>query len=326
MTTSPIAFVTGASGFLGRNLIEALQHKGWQIIAMHRANSNIKHLKELGVECRSADMCDATSIAQVMPSQVDAVFHLAANTTFWKEWHDQQWRDNVDGTKSMCEAALGQRAKRFVFVSSTASYGYRDDILREDLEQKGSEAPINYFRSKAAAENEVRAAVARGLQAVIVNPAHIIGPYDQKGWVRIFRQVAEDKLTGIPPGGGAFCYAPFVAEAIISAAERGAVGQNYLLGGPEVSFLELIHEASRVLGKNETRKPLPPFLLRLVGRWNEFIAKFNHQEPELTYEGSLVVCMNIRIGSTKAQDELGYKTQAIEKSVKETIEWMQAQS
>ncbi|OQR91085.1 oxidoreductase [Achlya hypogyna] len=324
MPTQRTAFVTGATGFLGRNLVESLQRDAWRVIAMHRPSSNIAPLLALGVTCVVADIQDSASIAAVMPEGVDAVFHVAANTTFWKAKRQEQWRDNVIATKAMCAAALKRHAKRFVFVSSTASYGYRTDVIDEDTPKEGGDAPINYHRTKAAAEEEVRAAIAQGLAAVIVNPAHILGPYDQSNWVRIFKMIAQETLTGIPPGTGSFCYAPFVADAMVAAAERGQVGHNYFLHGPDAPFSELVQIAAAQLGKVETRKPLPAFVLRLVGRWSEFIACFTKREPEITYEGALVLCQHPVIRSSKAKDELGYQQLPLAESISETIDWLRS--
>ncbi|OQS03662.1 oxidoreductase [Thraustotheca clavata] len=319
-----IAFVTGATGFLGRNLINSLLRDEWKIIAMHRQNSKIDELKALGVECIAVDMHDASSIADAMPENVDAVFHLAANTTLWRAKHAEQWKDNVDGVKAMCEAALTKHAKKFVFVSSVAAYGYREDIINEDTPQEGSIAPINYCRTKAAAEVEVRAAISKGLQAVIINPAHIVGPHDKTGWIRIIKMIARNELTGIPPGSGSFCYGPFVADAIVSAVDKGQIGHNYLLHGPDAPFLEFVRIASQQLGKEDTRNPLPAFLLRLVGQFNEFVAYFTQNEPEITYEGALMVCQHATIQTTKAKDELGYQQQPLAETIAKTIEWLRS--
>ncbi|EQC27481.1 hypothetical protein SDRG_14684 [Saprolegnia diclina VS20] len=326
MPAKKIAFVTGATGFLGRNLVDALlRDDAWHVIALHRPSSKIAPLVALGVDCVLGDIHDASSIASVLPMDVDAVFHVAANTTFWKPMHAAQWADNVDATSAMCDAALTRRAKRFVFVSSTAAYGYRNDIIDESTAQTGASAPIHYFRTKAAAEKIVRAAVARGLAAVIVNPTHILGPHDSANWARLFTLISRKKLTGIPPGAGSFSYAPFVANAIVAAADRGRVGHNYILHGPTASFQELVYTASLLLGKSETRQPLPAPLLRFVGRLNEFVALFTRREPDITYEGALAMGCDPTVQSTKAIDELGYEQLPVAESIAKTIDWLRSE-
>ncbi|OQR91390.1 hypothetical protein THRCLA_09017 [Thraustotheca clavata] len=309
-----VAFVTGSTGFLGRNLIDSLFRDECKIIAMHRQNSKIDDLKALNIDCIAAHIQDAHSIAVAMPENFDAVFHLAAME---KARHEEQW--NVNGTKALCEATLTKHAKRFVFVSSVAAYGCSGDVINEDTTRGGKIAPVNYCRTKAAAEVEVRAAIATGLQAVIINPAHIVGPYDKTGWVRIIKMIAR-----ISPSSCSFCYGPFVADAIVSAADNGQIGHNYLLQGPEASFLEFVQIASQLLGKKETRKPIPAFILRLVGRFDEFIAYFTKNEPEITYEGALMVSQQTGIQTTKAKDELGYQQLPLANNIAKTIDWLRS--
>ncbi len=318
-----IAFVTGATGFLGQNLIEALQRQHWHIIAMHRPSSNIKALQARGIQCVPADLHDADSIAAAMPPSVDAIFHVAANTTTWSPQHTAQWQDNVIGTQAMCDAALQRSARRFVFVSSIAAYGLRDDVIDENSPATGADAPIQYYRSKAAAEVIVRAAIARGLPAVIVNPSHIIGPYDSHNWSRAFRLINRGALPGIPPGAGSFCYAPRVADALIAAAERGQIGHNYLLGGCNASFFELVQRVGVLLNKKVPKRALPAWLMRGVGRANDLLSRITQNEPDITYEGALIVCSRAQIDSNKARAELDYVPATLDEMLPPTLAWLQ---
>lgn len=316
------AFVTGATGFLGRHVIEQLQKADWSITAMHRPNSNIERLSQPGIRRVTADLHDAESVWKAMPDRVDAVLHLAANTSMWPLVHRQQTRDNVEGTHNVLSAALSRNARRFVYVSSIAAYGLRNDVINEDSEQRGARAPINYYRSKARAEEEVRVIHAQGLPTVIINPSHIIGPYDTHNWSRIFRLIGQEKLPGIPPGAGSFCYAPEVAKTIIAAAERRSAEGNYLLGGSEASFLDVINHAGAILGKKTPRNTVPAWLLKLIGRKNNLFSYLTRTEPELTYESALIVCSHARVASTRAQEELGYKAVPVSFMISETIKWM----
>ncbi|CAK4474913.1 unnamed protein product [Aphanomyces euteiches] len=319
------AFVTGATGFLGTHIVNSLLRDGWHITAFVRATSKTKALEERGVVCVVGQIRDAESIAAVMPSNVDAVFHAAAMLTLWQPKHAEQWKDNVTATEAMLTAARKKNAKKFVFVSSVSAYGYKHEYVHEGMPQEGDKSPVNYNRTKFAAEERVRAAVAEGLDAVIVNPAHIIGPYDHQAWSHFLILIATNSLPAIPPGGGAFCYAPHVADAIVAAAERGRTGANYLLGGGDATFYDFVMIASRLLGKNETRQPLSPYLMGWIGWLNDLYSWLvTGTEPSLTYEGALKVSANVKVSGTTAQDELGYKTMTLEESLPPTIEWLRA--
>src|SRR5207244_2429844 len=98
---------------------------------------------------------------------------------------------------------------------------------------------FHYMHTKALAEEEVRAGIGRGLDAVFLNPANIIGPYDRHNWARLILLAAAGKLPTIPPGRGSFCHATEVARAHLAAAERGRTGENYILAGADASFADV---------------------------------------------------------------------------------------
>ena len=111
-------------------------------------------------------------------------------------------------------------------VSSWSAYGIGQGAISEEVEQQGDRSWINYERSKFAAEEAVRAGAAQGLDAVIVNPAHIMGRYDRHGWAQLIVAAHRRWLPGVPPGAGTFCHAEAVAQALIAAAERGRRGDR----------------------------------------------------------------------------------------------------
>ena len=322
----PHAFVTGATGFLGTNLVEQLCQQGWNTTALHRAQSNVQALHKFGVTGVVGDLTDGDSVLRAMPENVDAVFHVAANTSTWQPHHAQQTRENVIGTRHVCAAALARNAKRLVHISSIAAYGLRDDVITEESAQLGGQAPINYYRTKAAAEQEVRLAVARGLHAVIVNPSHIVGPHDRHNWARIFRLIKAGKLPGIPPGQGSFCYAPEVAKTLIAAAEKGRVGANYLLGGTEASFLEVVQFVGKKLNKKVPNKTVPAWTLRTLGRFNDLMSRVTGKEPDITFESALIVCSHASIASTRARDELGFCSPPLEQMLTLSLALLQEEN
>ncbi|RHY70729.1 hypothetical protein DYB34_014084 [Aphanomyces astaci] len=325
---SKVAFVTGATGFLGQNLVNSLLEQHWTVIAFVRATSVTAPLTARGgVTCVVGNMLDAASIAAAMPLDVDAVFHVAANTSLWVATHRLQYEENVYGTKAMCDAAVQRRAKRFVFVSSISAYGYVPHVLVETTPDDGRrDYSMNYSRSKRDAEVVVRDAIAsHGLDAVIVNPGQIVGPHDTKNFSRIFLMLAKNRLDGIPPGMGSFAYAPDVAEATIAAAERGRVGENYLLGGETASYRDLIVNAATLMGKKETRRPLPRWVLLLLGRlYDLYSVYWSHVEPEISYDAAYEVCATSIVDSTKAKTELGYQTRTLGEILPPTLHWLES--
>jgi dihydroflavonol-4-reductase len=319
------AFVTGATGFVGLNLVEELLEQGWQVVAMHRAQSDVSALARLpGVVRVCGDITDSRSLKGLIPGRIDCVFHVAGNTSLWARSHAEQIKVNVKGTRNMVRAALEAGARRFVHTSSIVAFGLHGGVITEDTPTRGSTAAINYVRSKALAEREVHKGIASGLQAVLMNPSNILGPYDTVNWSRMFRLIQQGRLPAVPGGGGSFCHVREVARAHIAAAECGVVGQNYLLGGAQLSYLGLAREISEVMGLRRRFVTLHPRLLQGYARLEEWIAPLFGREPEITLEAVELLSQNIYCSSRKAQRELGYQPQPLQKMLDDTYRWLRA--
>ncbi|KAF0691176.1 Aste57867_17548 [Aphanomyces stellatus] len=135
--------------------------------------------------------------------------------------------------------------------------------------------------------------------------------------------VAQNNLAGIPPGANSFCYGPNVADAVVAAATRGRVGEHYALPGADATYHQVLVHVAALLGKTETRAPVPLWLLKWIGRAKDAVAWVTGLEPDLSYENALMVGLSMRVESSKARDELGYKTMSMEEMLPPTIEWLQ---
>jgi dihydroflavonol-4-reductase len=319
------AFVTGATGCVGLNLIEELLAQGWTVTAMHRRGSDVSTLQRQPVKCIVGDVTDAASLTHIIPRNVDCVFHVAGNTSMWARAHAEQLQVNVDGTRNVVQASLAAGAKRFVLTSSIVAYGLHGGTISEDTPTRGTAAKLNYIRSKALAEREVRQALNSGLRAVIINPSNIMGAYDTNNWSRMFRLVQNGRLPMIPSGGGSFCHVREVARAHIAAAEQGRVGANYLLGGAEASYLGLVQEMSRMLGVRRRVAVLPRGLLSAYAFAEELVAPLFGREPEVTRDAVELLSQNNYCDTRRAVRELGYRPQPLEAMLKDCMSWMLAQ-
>ncbi len=321
----PTAFVTGATGFLGLNLVEQLSERGWVVVAYHRPTSDTARLSQFPVRLAEGYIADFDAVANAMPQGADAVFHLAANTSVWSRRNAEQTRDNVDGTKAVIAAARAKAVKRVIHVSSWSAYGLEHATIHESTSQSGQFSKVNYVRSKALAEQEMKRAAAEGLPAVIVNPAHILGRYDHKGWGRMFALVATRKLPGIPPGSGSFCHAEAVARAMIAAVDRGRVGHNYLIGGCDANFADVIRFIGDLAGQPVPKRTLTPFSIRVVARFKALVAAVTGREPDLTPEAAELILAHPRIVSTKARDELGYQPTSLRLMLDDAYRWLRGE-
>jgi nucleoside-diphosphate-sugar epimerase len=168
----------------------------------------------------------------------------------------------------------------------------------------------------------VKAAAVEGFAAVIVNPGHIIGRYDTHNWARMIIMAARGTLPGVPPGSGSFCHGAAAAEAMIAAAARGRTGENYLLGGADALFLDVVQTIGRIAGKKVPRRAMPAVALKLYARVVTGIAALTGREPQVTPEAAAIVTGHARIDSSRAIRELGYQPVALETMLQDSYRWM----
>jgi len=321
-------FITGATGFLGTNLVHLLIKEGAEINAIKRQNSNISAFDNMPINWHQADVLDLDSLMVACPEDVDYVFHIAADTNMWAAKNAQQTKINLQGTANMIEVALAKKAKRFIHTSSIAAYGiHHDHTITEETPQIGEQCFANYYKTKHQSELLVKAAVKdKGLDAVILNPCHLVGPWDSHNWSQMLTMVSNDTLPGVPPGFGSFCHIQEIAKAHLQAAKVGVKGENYILSGTDASFVEFVQVIGDLLGKKVPKKPMPQWLLKIIAHISVFFARFTNKEPNMTPEKVLIVCEVIQVSSEKAQKLLGYNVDIpLKQMVTDCYQWMREQ-
>src|SRR5579859_729718 len=269
------AFVTGGTGFLGRHIVEQLTELGWGVVALHRPTSDVRHLKAYGAELAPGSITDAKSLIRAMPEGCDAVFHVAGNTSLWSGGDAQQTLENVDGTRHVVQASIARKARRLIHTSTEGAWGEQHVVpFDETATSNALASSINYERTKYLAELEVEKGIARGLEACIMCPAHIIGKYDASQWARLTLLVARGKLPGVTPGTGTWAHATQVARAHVVAVDKGRSGERYLLGGAWETYLEAVRIIGELTGKRVPRRATPLWVLRALGRLSQWASAF----------------------------------------------------
>lgn len=319
------AFLTGATGFVGAHLARQLVDQGWRVTALVRSGTSLRDLEGLDLDVREGDITDADSLARAMPEAVDGVFHVAASTSIWSREREMQERVNVGGTENVLRIARERRARRLVHTSSFVVWGFHEGTIDETTPWTTGDEWINYLRTKRLAERRVKAAVEQGFDAVICNPAHILGPGDRHNWSRMIRLVQDGRLPGVPPGGGAFADVRAVAAAHIAAFHRGERGANYLLGGEDVAFLELVTLIGELLDRPVPGKASPAWQLALAGRLSNVLSRFTGKAPDITPEGAAMICRHIHCDSDRAVKTLGYTFTPVRQLLADSIGWMRGE-
>jgi len=322
----PTAFVTGATGFLGRHLIDVLLEANWTVIAVVRNPSAAQKILSTKVTLFPGDLTKPESIRKAMPQDVDCVFHTAADTSTWSKEAARQAKININGTSALLQIMLDKEAKRLVHVSSIAVFGEHHGPITEETPRLGARSWVSYVRTKAYAERKVKEAVERGLSATIVNPTHIVGRYDSHNWARLVQMLANDNLPGTPPGAGNFANGRAVAEGVLAAYHKGKDGENYILGGPQASFYEFLEIVAEKIGKDKPKKPLPAFAMKLFARILSWLSIITGKRPMVTPEEANFSCETLDAHSDKAEKELGYRIIPLEQSIDECITYLKEEN
>ncbi|HEY1836375.1 MAG TPA: NAD-dependent epimerase/dehydratase family protein, partial [Rhizomicrobium sp.] len=316
------AFVTGGSGFVGSNLISELVRGGWQVSALHRADAQAVPLAALGAAPVRGDITVPDSVLAAMPDVPNAVFHVAGDTSLWSRRNAQQDAINIGGTRAVVDAALARHAGRFVHTSTCSAYGRTGRALTEDAASVASYSTVNYERSKWQAEREVRRGILAGLNAVIVNPFAILGPGDRHGWARLFIQIRNGEFKMAPPGFLTVNHVREVVRAHIAAVDCGRCGENYLLGGAEISLAGLAIVMAKAMGLEIRPRIAPVALLRTVAAIGLLTSTLTGKEPALTPEAVALLSADMRCASDKADRELGYHRIPVEECVDDAYRWL----
>jgi dihydroflavonol-4-reductase len=264
-------------------------------------------------------------LTAAIPAGTDTVFHVAGNTNMWHGGNAQQTRDNVEGTRNVVEAALAKKVRRLIVTSSISAYGPVDGEISEETPSLAANAKVNYQKTKWQAQEIARAATAKGLEVVILQPGAIMGPYDIGTWSRLFVMVRDDKLPGVPPSLLTFTHVREVVAAHIAAADKGKNGASYLLGGENKTMMDLVSEISVLLKKPKPTKETPLALLRVVAAVGDFASRFTGKEPPITPEVASLMSRRVSVTSAKAKRELCYRVVPLKDMVRDCYDWMVAE-
>lgn len=320
------ALVTGSSGFLGVNLCEELCEQGWDVYALRRTSSDTRDLDRLPVNQVIGDVLDLPGLKKVTPDGLDAVFHVAADVSMWKPLNKRQNAINIGGAENIVALIKAKSVKRLIHTSSIGYWGVPAGTLDETSVSNALSCGVNYYASKYRAEQAVHAAVRDGIDAVVMNPAQVVGPYDYRYLPNMFREAASGKML-MAPGGNTVCgHARDYAKAHIAAVDKGRTGERYILGGHRVTFMEMFTLMARLADAKPPLMVAPDALFDGLGYLFENLSKITKKEPLFTPEMVSVMKQRFDLDSSKAEQELGFTTCSVEQMFTETYKWAKQQS
>lgn len=322
--------VTGATGFVGAEIVKQLIAKGKNVKALKRASSNTRFLKDYEgqFEWVIGDVNDVPSLEDAF-QDVAYVYHSAAMISFDPSEKYKMFKVNIEGTANMVNMALDKKVKKFLFVSSVSAFGrynIKKDINEETKWVEDSEN-TNYAIAKHRSELEVWRGHEEGLNMVITNPSTILGFGDwTQGSSQIFKNVF-DEIPFYPTGVNGFVALEDVARACIVLMESDINGERFIVSGQNLSFKNLFEMIAKSFGKKIPTKPLSPFIREIGWRFYWLKSKLSGQQALITKETTLYTSRNYIYLNDKLIKATSFEFEPIDRVVERTCkQYLTAQS
>jgi dihydroflavonol-4-reductase len=319
-----LTVVTGASGHIGGNLVRALLEQGRRLRVTVRQDT--RAIDGLQVVRVPADVLDPASLRRAFEG-AEVVFHLAAVISITGDPAGTMQQTNIDGVRNVVEACLACGVRRLIHFSSIHALSHRPEA--EPIDETRSFADgdaMAYDRTKAGGEQEVHRAVERGLDAVIVNPTAVIGPYDYKPSPvgQVLLDLYQRNFPALVAGGFDWVDVRDVVAGALAAEERGRTGERYLLSGKWASVADLARVVQEVTGVPAPRFVSPMWLARIGA---PFVVAFNRvlgRRPLYTSSSLRALRCHRDVTSEKAKSELCYSSRPLRETVEDTIDWFES--
>ena len=323
-----LAFVTGATGFLGSHVARVLAEQGASLRLLVRANSNTKNIADLKADLVTGDLRDPSSFEKAIAG-CDAVFHVAADYRLWVRDPEEMYRSNVEGTRAILEAARKGNVRRVVYTSSVATMGFTTSGAPADEDSPVSLANMigPYKRSKFMAEQVAIEAARNGTDVVVVNPTTPIGERDIKPTPtgRIVVDFLKKKFPAYVDTGLNLVDATECARGHIAALEKGRRGERYILGGENLTLKQILDKLAVITGLPSPTIRVPYFMALATGVVDEVVTgRILGREPRATIDAVRMGRKKMFVVSTKAKRELGWKVVPVDGALRRAAEWFRA--
>ena len=318
--------VTGACGHLGGTLVRLLERTGAQVRGLRLPEEQARDRAH--VTYYPGDVRDRDSLRPLFRGLADrevVVFHTAAIVDISGEVTPQMHDVNVNGTKNILALCREYGVKRLVYVSSVHAIPEKDGyaVLREVDRFSPQQVTGGYAKTKAEATQAVLDAAAQGLDAVVVHPSGILGPFDGTGnhLVQLVKEYAGGKLPACVKGGYDFVDVRDVAAGCLAAAEKGRSGQCYILSNRHYEVQEVLAMA-KTLCHGRRLPVLPMWMAQAAEPLLGWVARVKKQRPLYTKYSLYTLRSNDRFDHGKATAELGYRPRDLRQTVRDTLRWL----
>lgn len=314
------ALVTGANGFTGSHLVRALLQQGNIVVGLVRKSSNLARLSNCNVQLVYGDITDRDALRAAMTG-VDTVFHTAAYVELGLVNESEMERVNLEGTRAVLEVAQAVGIAKLVYCSTIGIFGdTKGEVIKETFTRTQSNFSSAYDRTKYQAQQLVDQFAKGGFPAVSILPSGIFGSDDPhfgpvmqqflKGRLKVW--AGGDRITGI-------VHVDDLASAMIFAAEKGKIGEYYIISAGDLTTREMFNILSQETGIPVPRE-VPKPLVRLVGNILDPIGRLLKWQPPLSRERvHYIYDRCVRVDATKARNELIWQPRSILETLREIL-------
>jgi dihydroflavonol-4-reductase len=323
-----LAFVTGATGFVGSHVARALAEHGSELRLLVRASSDPRNIAELRANRAIGDLRDPASIEKAMAG-CDVVFHVAADYRLWVREPDEMYRANVEGTRAVLQAARKNGVRRVVYTSSVATMGFTSNGHPAD-----EDSPVSldrmigpYKRSKFMAEQLALEAGRSGMDVVVVNPTTPVGERDIKPTPtgRIVVDFLKKKFPAYVDTGLNLVDVWECARGHVAALEKGRSGERYILGGENLTLKQILDKLAAITGLPSPKVKVPYVMALATGVVDEVVTgRMLGREPRATIDAVRMGRKKMFVSSAKAERELGWNPMPVENALRRAVEWFRA--
>jgi len=320
-----LAFVTGATGFVGSHVARVLAEQGANLRLLVRPTSDLRNIEGLPADRVIGDLCEPTSLEEAI-SGCDVVFHVAADYRLWVRDPQQMYRANVDGTRAVLTAARKNGVQRVVYTSSVATMGFTSNGHPAD-----ENSPVSlhsmigpYKRSKFMAEQVALQAGRSGMNVVVVNPTTPVGERDIKPTPtgRIILDFLKRKFPAYVDTGLNLVDVQECARGHVAALEKGRSGERYILGGENLTLKQILDKLAAITGLPSPKVKVPYVMALATGVVDELVTgRILGREPRATIDAVRMGRKKMFVISAKAEQELGWKTVPVNPALHRAVEW-----
>jgi len=315
--------VTGAAGFLGSHVARQLVARGDDVRVLLRVSSSNRAISDLSLEYVTGDLRDASSLERAMAG-AQRVFHVAADYRLWARRSRDIYDSNVGGTRNLLAAAKKAGVEQLIYTSTVATIAVdRPESPNEFTDAKLEEMVGHYKRSKWMAEQEVLKAAKDGLPVIVAMPTTPVGPWDWKPTPtgKIILDFLNGKMPGYVETGLNFVGVEECAAGHLLVAEKGKIGERYLLGAENLTLKQLLDALARITGLATPAMKIPHGVALGVAYVESAFSRLIGKEPQIPVEGVKIAQHMMFVDCSRAKKELGFAPSPVAGALERAVKW-----